>query len=137
MLLNCLSVSLVYFSITLTRDEALLQQVVGRLWGRSLSNLGYARVWCLHSSSPLVHGTPVLHVLLRAGPLLTGRTCDTPDAPAFSLRLREQKSRTVYSAIPSVSPTSLCENFLAEIARDARYTDPAATVLGLKLFGSA
>ena len=118
MLLNCLSVSLVYFSMHLDEDEALLQKVVRRFGRGSLLDLRDARVWCLHSSSPpcsLYQTCPP-----RAGPLLTGRTCGPPGVTNSSFSLRQQYSRTVYSAIPSVSAASLCVNVLGRIARDAR-----------------
>src|SRR2546426_9307897 len=49
---------------------------------------------------------------------LASRTCDSSAAP-LRFRVLQQNSRTVYSAIPRVSPASLCVKVFAETARDA------------------
>src|SRR5208283_1929940 len=66
----------------LDEDESLLEQGVRFLGGRSFLDLGYARVWCLHSPSPLLPSTLLRHAHLgpariyRAEPavLLESRT---------------------------------------------------------------
>ena len=103
----------------LHEDEALLEQVVRPFLARGLLDLVDARVWCFHSSSPPPHLT-LSHALLRSGPLLTSPTCASTFSPISFLDL-QQNSRTVYSAIPRVSPASCwVKAFFSAMATDAR-----------------